>query len=191
MNTTWMLARRRVSLLYMDIEHCDDTSPASIELQLPRCGVSDRFTCIHSTRERREERRTNAPTSRQCFSIRRDSATFSPTSVHAGEVSRILARSPLTLRTRPPAEMEPMMISNSSFLSVWTPWFVSCLPSGRRGIGGVGRGRFRVLGVGVGRVRNEAGMKSNSYLCTPSEVSRQRPIPVPPADLHDRASGRS
>jgi hypothetical protein len=40
-----------------------------------------------------------------------------------------------------------------------------------------------VLGVGVGGDRDEAEMKSKSYLCTPLEASRQRPILVPPADL--------
>lgn len=57
------------------------------------------------------------PTSRQCFSIRRDRATFSPTSVHAGDVSWILARSALTLRTRPPVEVDPILMSRSSFLT--------------------------------------------------------------------------
>lgn len=57
------------------------------------------------------------PTSRQCFSIRRERATFSPTSVQAGEVNWILARSALTLSTRPPVEVDPMLINNSSFLT--------------------------------------------------------------------------
>jgi len=59
----------------------------------------------------------DSPTSRQCFSMRRDRATFSPTSVHAGDVSCIFARSALTLRTRPPVDVDPILMSRSSFLT--------------------------------------------------------------------------
>jgi hypothetical protein len=37
--------------------------------------------------------------------------------VHAGDVSWILARSALTLNTRPPVDVDPMLMSSSSFLT--------------------------------------------------------------------------
>ena len=73
------------------------------------------------TWEQRGKRHSNngqvnaSPTSRQCFSILLDNATFSPISVQAGDVSWIFARSAFTLRTRPPVDVEPMLMSNSSF----------------------------------------------------------------------------
>ena len=76
------------------------------------------------------------PTSRQCFSIRRDNATFSPISVQAGDVSWIFARSALTLSTRPPVEVEPILIRSSSFFTSFVTFvcFLSSLftPSSRR-----------------------------------------------------------
>lgn len=58
---------------------------------------------------------------RQCFSTLRLKAIFSPTSVHTGFVSTILARSALTALTRPPVDSEPMFtISTSFFDSFWT-----------------------------------------------------------------------
>ena len=62
-------------------------------------------------------REGSLPTSRQCFSIRRESATFSPISVQAGDVSWILAKSALTLNTRPPVDVEPILIRRSSPLT--------------------------------------------------------------------------
>ena len=44
------------------------------------------------------------PIRRQCFSTRRDSATFSPSLVHTGDVRASLARSPLTATTRAPVQ---------------------------------------------------------------------------------------
>lgn len=58
---------------------------------------------------------------RQCFSTRLLRAIFSPTSVHTGLVSTILARSALTALTRPPVDSEPMFTISTSFLdSFWT-----------------------------------------------------------------------
>jgi hypothetical protein len=48
------------------------------------------------------------PIRRQCFSIRLDNATFSPISVHAGEVSERRAASALTAMTFAPVAVEPM-----------------------------------------------------------------------------------
>ena len=48
------------------------------------------------------------PIRRQCFSIRRDSATFSPISVHAGDVRDRRAASALTAITLAPVAVEPM-----------------------------------------------------------------------------------
>ena len=76
------------------------------------------------------------PTNRQCFSIRRESATFSPISVQAGDVSWILAKSALTLNTRPPVDVEPMLIRRSSPLTSFATLvcFLSSVltPSNRR-----------------------------------------------------------
>jgi hypothetical protein len=49
------------------------------------------------------------PMSRQCFSIRRDSATFSPISVHAGDVRERRAASAFTAMTLAPVAVEPML----------------------------------------------------------------------------------
>lgn len=49
------------------------------------------------------------PIRRQCFSIRRDSATFSPISVHAGEVRDRRAASALTATTLAPVAVDPML----------------------------------------------------------------------------------
>ena len=59
----------------------------------------------------------NLPTKRQCFSILLDKATFSPTSVQAGEVNWIFAKSALTLTTLPPVEVDPILMRSSSFLT--------------------------------------------------------------------------
>lgn len=48
------------------------------------------------------------PIKRQCFSIRRDKATFSPISVHAGEVNERRAASALTAITFAPVAVEPI-----------------------------------------------------------------------------------
>src|SRR5882762_5920101 len=72
---------------------------------------------VRQVLEKHKHKINDSPTSRQCLSIRRDSATFSPTSVQAGDVNWILARSALTERTRPPVEVEPMLIRRSSFLA--------------------------------------------------------------------------
>lgn len=53
------------------------------------------------------------PIRRQCFSIRRDNATFSPISVHAGEVSCRRAASALTATTLAPVAVDPMF-------TIWT-----------------------------------------------------------------------
>jgi len=58
-----------------------------------------------------------SPTKRQCFSILLDKATFSPTSVQAGDVNWIFAKSALTLTTLPPVDVDPMLIRRSSFLT--------------------------------------------------------------------------
>lgn len=58
------------------------------------------------------------PIRRQCFSIRRDKATFSPISVQAGEVSDRRAASALTAMTLAPVAVEPMLtiwVSLASF----------------------------------------------------------------------------
>mmetsp|Transcript_3937 Transcript_3937/g.9459 ORF Transcript_3937/g.9459 Transcript_3937/m.9459 type:complete len:366 (-) Transcript_3937:451-1548(-) len=77
------------------------------------------------------------PMRRQCFSTRRDRATFSPSLVHTGEVSCSLARSLLTATTRAPVHMLPMFsISTSPLDSLATlpcfslPWVRT--PSNRR-----------------------------------------------------------
>lgn len=49
------------------------------------------------------------PIRRQCFSIRRESATFSPISVHAGEVRDRRAASALTATTLAPVAVDPML----------------------------------------------------------------------------------
>ena len=49
------------------------------------------------------------PMRRQCFSIRLDSATFSPISVHAGEVRDRRAASALTATTLAPVAVDPML----------------------------------------------------------------------------------
>jgi hypothetical protein len=49
------------------------------------------------------------PMSRQCFSIRLDSATFSPISVHAGDVRDRRAASAFTATTLAPVAVEPML----------------------------------------------------------------------------------
>mmetsp|Transcript_13089 Transcript_13089/g.31742 ORF Transcript_13089/g.31742 Transcript_13089/m.31742 type:complete len:363 (+) Transcript_13089:311-1399(+) len=77
------------------------------------------------------------PMSRQCFSTRLESATFSPSFVHTGAVSCILHRSDLTAMTRAPVHMDPMFsISTSPLDSFATlPCFsLPCVrtPSNRR-----------------------------------------------------------
>lgn len=57
------------------------------------------------------------PINRQCFSMRRDSAIFSPISVHAGWVSDILAASPLTPMTFAPVATDPMLTIRTSFFA--------------------------------------------------------------------------
>lgn len=60
-------------------------------------------------------------TYRQCLSILRERAIFSPSSVHTGCVRVILAKSALTARTLPPVDKDPMFtISISFFDSFWT-----------------------------------------------------------------------
>ena len=49
------------------------------------------------------------PIKRQCFSMRRESATFSPISVQAGEVRDRRAASALTAMTLAPVAVEPML----------------------------------------------------------------------------------
>lgn len=67
------------------------------------------------------DRTVPQPTRRQCLSMRRLRAIFSPISVHAGDVRKILAKSARTLMTRPPVEVDPMLtISTSFFASFWT-----------------------------------------------------------------------
>ena len=89
-----------------------------------------------SQRERTKARGSYSPTSRQCFSIRRDNATFSPISVHAGDVSCIFAKSARTLNTRPPVDVEPILINNNSPLTSFATFvcFLSSVftPSSRR-----------------------------------------------------------
>mmetsp|Transcript_236 Transcript_236/g.919 ORF Transcript_236/g.919 Transcript_236/m.919 type:complete len:354 (+) Transcript_236:200-1261(+) len=75
--------------------------------------------------------------SRQCFSTRRDSATFSPSLVHTGDVSCSLARSDLTATTRAPVHIDPMFSISTSALDNFAtlPCFsLPCVrtPSSRR-----------------------------------------------------------
>ena len=56
------------------------------------------------------------PMSLQCFSTLRESATFSPSFVHTGDVSCSLARSPFTATTRAPVHMLPMFSIKTSAL---------------------------------------------------------------------------
>ena len=117
------------------------------------------------------------PTSRQCFSIRRERATFSPTSVQAGEVSWIFARSALTLSTRPPVEVDPMLINNSSFLTsleTFVCFLSSVLTPSRR------RSRKRLISnstLQCGRYQSdEEYWPIRPYQCKSWVVCRQRPI---------------
>ena len=67
------------------------------------------------------------PINRQCLSILRLSAIFSPTSVHAGLVSTILAASPLTPTILAPVAVDPMFtMITSAFDSLFT---FACFPS--------------------------------------------------------------
>jgi hypothetical protein len=62
------------------------------------------------------------PISRQCFSIRRLKATFSPMSVQLGVMREILHRSPLVARILPPVDVLPMltmMILNALAICVY------------------------------------------------------------------------
>ena len=55
-----------------------------------------------------------AHTNLQCFSTLLLSAIFSPTSVHTGWVSAILAKSAFTALTLPPVDSDPMLTINTS-----------------------------------------------------------------------------
>lgn len=67
------------------------------------------------------------PMRRQCFSMRRDRATFSPISVQAGEVRVRRAASALTATTLAPVAVEPMLTMRTSFLASLATF--ACLPS--------------------------------------------------------------
>lgn len=54
-------------------------------------------------------------TYRQCLSILRERAIFSPSSVHTGCVRVILAKSALTAKTLPPVDKDPMFTMSISF----------------------------------------------------------------------------
>jgi len=106
---------------------------------VPRCTLPQPDRIFVNLKQRIEnEKKWNAPTNRQCFSILLDSATFSPTSVQAGDVNWIFAsdESDLTLITLPPVEVEPMLMSNNSFLTSFVTFvcFLSSVltPSKRR-----------------------------------------------------------
>lgn len=67
------------------------------------------------------------PIRRQCFSILRLNAIFSPIVVHAGLVSVRRAASALTATTFAPVAVEPMLTMRTSFLASLAT--LACLPS--------------------------------------------------------------
>lgn len=68
-----------------------------------------------------KHRQNTVTQQKQTLSIRRDSASFSPSDVHTGAINTILARSCFTANTRPPVDVEPMFtMSTSPFISLAT-----------------------------------------------------------------------
>ena len=58
----------------------------------------------------------------QCFSTLLLSAIFSPTSVHTGWVSAILAKSAFTALTLPPVDNDPMLTISTSLRDNFCTW---------------------------------------------------------------------
>ena len=83
---------------------------------VPRCTLPQPTNTVN-IQPSENQTKSHSPTNLQCFSILLESATFSPTSVHAGLVSWIFAKSAFTLKTRPPVEVDPILMSSNSFLT--------------------------------------------------------------------------